>query len=260
MYAFTRSVELSLREVPHCEFPQHALRATAAPYPVTVRVLVVEDDPGMTRVLVRGLSEEGYAVDACGDGREALWRAREFPYDAVVLDVMLPRVDGFEVCRRLRSAQVAAPVLMLTARHDVSDRVRGLDAGADDYLLKPFSFVELLARLRALLRRGEAARPPVLHCGDLRLDQAARRAWRGDVELALSAKEVALLELFLRHPGETLTRTRIREGLWDSAFEGDSNIVDQYVSYLRRKVDRPFGREDIETVRGVGYRLRVGAG
>jgi two-component system, OmpR family, response regulator len=218
---------------------------------------VVEDDPGMTRVLVRGLAEDGYAVDSCADGREAVWRAREFAYDAVVLDVMLPGVDGFEVCRQLRSERIATPVLMLTARHEVSDRVRGLDSGADDYLLKPFSFVELLARLRALLRRGEAARPPVLRSGDLVLDQAARRAWRGGVELALSAREVALLELFLRHPGETLTRTRIRADLWDSAFDGDSNIVDQYVSYLRRKVDRPFGREDIETVRGIGYRLHA---
>lgn len=214
----------------------------------------------MTRVLVRGLEEEGYAVDACGDGQEALWRAMEFSYDAVVLDVMLPVFDGFDVCRRLREQGVAAPVLMLTARHEVCDRVRGLDCGADDYLLKPFSFDELLARLRALLRRGEAVRQPVLRSGDLVLDQAARRVWRADVELALSAKEVALLELFLRHPGETLTRTRIRERLWDSAFDGDSNIVDQYVSYLRRKVDRPFGREDIETVRGVGYRLRAPAG
>jgi two-component system OmpR family response regulator len=223
-------------------------------------VLVVEDDPGMARVLRRGLCEEGYAVDACGDGVEAVWRAVEHGYDALVLDVMLPGMDGFEVCRRLRGQGVATPVLMLTARHEVTDRVRGLDSGADDYLLKPFSFDELTARLRALLRRGEAARPPVLRCGDLWLDQAARRAWRGDVELGLSAKEVALLELFLRHPGETLTRTRIRERLWDSAFEGDSNIVDQYVSYLRRKVDRPFGREDIETVRGAGYRLRAPAG
>jgi two-component system, OmpR family, response regulator len=222
-----------------------------------MRVLVVEDDPGMARVLVRGLSEEGYAVDRCADGQEALWQAREFAYDAVVLDVMLPAVDGFEVCRRLRDEHVSAPVLMLTARHEVSDRVRGLDSGADDYLLKPFSFSELLARLRALLRRGDAARAPVLRCGDLMLDQAARRAWRGDVELSLSPKEVALLELFLRHPGETLTRTRIRERLWDSAFDGDSNIVDQYVSYLRRKVDRPFGRDDIQTVRGVGYRLHA---
>ena len=225
-----------------------------------MRILVVEDDPGMARVLQRGLVEEGYAVDVCGDGGEAVWRATEMPYDAVVLDVMLPIADGMAVCRRLRAQHVAVPVLMLTARHEVADRVRGLDAGADDYLLKPFSFVELCARLRALLRRGGSDRPAVLHCGDLRLDPAARRAWRGAEELALSSKEAALLELLLRHPGQTLSRTRILEAVWDSCYDGDSNVVDQYVSYLRRKVDRPFGRDDIQTVRGAGYRLRATAG
>lgn len=214
----------------------------------------------MARVLRRGLVEEGYAVDVCGDGREAVWRAAELPYDAVLLDVMLPGADGVEVCRRLRAQEVPVPVIMLTARHEVEDRVRGLDAGADDYLLKPFSFVELLARLRALLRRGGPARPAVLTCGDLRLDPAARRAWRGTEELALSGKEVALLELLLRHPGQTLSRTRILEAVWDSCYDGDSNVVDQYVSYLRRKVDRPFGRDDIQTVRGTGYRLRAAEG
>ncbi len=217
---------------------------------------MVEDDVGMARVLRRGLAEEGYAVDTCADGSDAVWQVREFGYDAVVLDVMLPGQNGFEVCRELRAAAVDVPVLMLTARDEVADRVRGLDAGADDYLLKPFSFAELSARLRALLRRGGSARPPTLRSGDLWLDQATRRAGRGDVELALSTKELALLELFLCHPGQILTRTRIRERLWESSFEGDSNIVDQYVSYLRRKVDRPFGRDDIETVRGSGYRLR----
>ena len=218
---------------------------------------MVEDDPGMARVLRRGLVQEGYAVDVCGDGREAMWRAAEVPYDAVLLDVMLPGADGVEVCRRLRAEQVPVPVLMLTARHEVADRVRGLDAGADDYLLKPFSFVELLARLRALLRRGAAVRPAVLRCGDLRLDPATRRVWRGADEVALSSREVALLELLLRHPGQVLTRTRILEAVWESSFDGDSNVVDQYVSYLRRKVDRPFGRDDIQTVRGAGYRLRA---
>ncbi|MFP5347503.1 MAG: response regulator transcription factor [Actinomycetes bacterium] len=221
-----------------------------------MRVLVVEDDVGMARVLRRGLAEEGYAVDTCSDGTDAVWQVGEFGYDAVVLDVMLPGRDGFEVCRELRGAGVDVPVLMLTARDGVADRVRGLDAGADDYLLKPFSFAELSARLRALLRRAGTARSPLLRSGDLWLDQATRRAGRGDVELALSAKEIALLELFLCHPGQILTRTHIRERLWESAFEGDSNIVDQYVSYLRRKVDRPFGRDDIQTVRGSGYRLR----
>jgi two-component system, OmpR family, response regulator len=221
-----------------------------------MRVLVVEDDPGMSRVLQRGLTEEGYVVDACGDGAEAGWRARELPYDAVVLDVMLPGQDGFEVCRRLRADHLAVPVIMLTALHDVADRVRGLDLGADDYLTKPFSFVELAARLRALLRRADPARPSTLRNGDFWLDVPAHRARRAGTELPLSMRELSLLELFLRHPGELLTRTHIREKVWDSAFDGDSNVVDQYVSYLRRKVDRPFGRRDIETVRGSGYRLR----
>jgi two-component system OmpR family response regulator len=221
-----------------------------------MRVLVVEDDLGMSRVLQRGLAEEGYVVDACADGAEARWRARELPYDAVVLDVMLPGENGFEVCRGLRADRLALPVIMLTARHDVADRVRGLDLGADDYLTKPFSFVELAARLRALLRRADPARPSTLRNGDLWLDVPARRARRAGTDLSLSMRELALLELFLRHPGVLLTRTRIREEVWDSAFDGDSNVVDQYVSYLRRKVDRPFGRRDIETVRGAGYRLR----
>jgi DNA-binding response OmpR family regulator len=221
-----------------------------------MRMLVVEDDPGMARVLQRGLTEEGYVVDACTDGAEAGWRVRELPYDALVLDVMLPGVDGFEVCRRLRADHLALPVIMLTARHDVADRVRGLDLGADDYLTKPFSFLELAARLRALLRRADPARPSTLRNGDLWLDVPAHRARRAGTELPLSMRELSLLELFLRHPGELLTRTHIREKVWDSAFDGDSNVVDQYVSYLRRKVDRPFGRRDIETVRGSGYRLR----
>jgi two-component system OmpR family response regulator len=173
---------------------------------------------------------------------------------------MLPGFDGFEVCRRLREAERWAPVLMLTARNDVNDRVRGLDAGADDYLAKPFSFAELAARVRALTRRGRASRPALLVVGDLRLDPAARRAWRGEVELSLSPKEFAMLELFLRHPGEVVTRTRLIEHVWDFAFDGVSNVVDQYVAYLRRKIDRPFGRADLETVRGAGYRLRADAG
>ena len=219
-------------------------------------MLVVEDDPGMTRVLQRGLTEEGYVVDACTGGAEADWRVRELAYDALVLDIMLPGGDGFEGCQRLRADHLALPVIMLTARHDVADRVRGLDVGADDYLTKPFSFLELAARLRALLRRADPARPSTLRNGDLSLDVPAHRARRAATELSLSMRELSLLELFLRHPGELLTRTHIREKVWDSAFDGDSNVVDQYVSYLRRKVDRPFGRTDIETVRGSGYRLR----
>jgi two-component system, OmpR family, response regulator len=222
-----------------------------------VRVLVVEDEVKMAGLLKRGLEEDGYAVDVAGTGTDALWQAREFDYDAIVLDAMLPELDGFEVCRRLREHQRWMPVLMLTARDAVDDRIRGLDAGADDYLVKPFSFGELAARVRALIRRGGSDRPTVLEVGDLRLDPASHRAWRGEDELELSAKEFALLELFLRHPDEVLSRTTILEHVWDFAYDGVSNIIDQYVSYLRRKVDRPYGREQIETVRGAGYRLRL---
>jgi two-component system OmpR family response regulator len=223
-----------------------------------VRVLVVEDEVRMAALLRRGLEEDGYAVDVALDGKDALWRGIEADYDAIVLDVMLPGLDGFEVCRRLREAERWAPVLMLTARTEVSERVRGLDVGADDYLLKPFSFAELVARIRALTRRGHEARPAVLQVGDLRLDRASWHAWRGTTPLSLSPKEFTLLELFMQHPGEVITRTRIIEHVWDFAFGGTSNVVDQYVVYLRRKVDRPFGRNDLETVRGAGYRLRAG--
>lgn len=222
-----------------------------------MRVLVVEDAVRVAALLQRGLGEEGYAVDIVASGLDAVWQAVENDYDVIVLDVMVPEIDGFEVCRRLRQADRWTPVLMLTARHDVADRVRGLDAGADDYLTKPFSFAELAARLRALVRRGASPRPAVLAVGDLRLDPASRRAWRGVEELDLSATEFALLEMFLRHPGEVLSRTRILEHVWDFAFDGVSNVVDQYVAYLRRKVDRPFGRQDLQTVRGAGYRLRI---
>jgi len=220
-----------------------------------MRILVAEDDVRMAAMLRRGLGEDGYAVDVVGDGLEALWQATEIDYDAIVLDLMLPGANGLEVCRRLRQANRWAPVLLLTARTDVRDRIAGLDSGADDYLGKPFSFSELSARLRALIRRGSPRRPTVLSAGTLRLDPAARLAWRQDTELELSAKEFALLELFLRHPGEVLTRARILEHVWDFAYEGVSNVVDQYVAYLRRKIDRPFGVEQLETVRGAGYRL-----
>lgn len=222
-----------------------------------MRVLVVEDEPRMGALLKRGLEEDGYAVDVAGSGPDGLWHASEFDYDVVLLDVMLPGFDGFQVCRQLRARGRWMPVLMLTARDAVEDRVRGLDAGADDYLAKPFSFAELAARVRALIRRGAVERPNELMVADLRLDPAARRAWRGAVEVELSAKEFALLELFLRHPDEVLTRTRILEHVWDFAYDGVSNVVDQYVLYLRRKVDRPFGVEQLETVRGAGYRLRT---
>jgi len=222
-----------------------------------VRVLVVEDELRMAALLKRGLEEDGYAVDVVRTGPDALWQANEFGYDAVVLDVMLPGLDGVDVCRQLRAAGRWMPILMLTARDAVDDRVRGLDAGADDYLTKPFSFAELCARMRAQIRRGVVERPTDLQVSDLRLDPATRRAWRGHVELELSTKEFALLELFLRHPGQVLTRTRIREHVWDFAYDGVSNVVDQYVLYLRRKIDRPFGIEQLETVRGAGYRLRT---
>ncbi|MET8002687.1 response regulator transcription factor [Nonomuraea glycinis] len=224
-----------------------------------MRVLVVEDELRTAALLQRGLTEEGYAVDVAADGMAAMWHATEFGYDVVVLDVLLPDLDGFEICRRLRTRDCWAPVLMLTARDAVMDRVRGLDAGADDYLTKPFSFVELSARLRALIRRGARERPTLLQVGDLRLDPAGRRAWRGETELELSPREFALLELFLRHPGQVLTRTHILEHVWDYAYEGVSNVVDQYVAYLRRKIDPPHGVKHLETVRGAGYRLRAAA-
>jgi two-component system OmpR family response regulator len=225
-----------------------------------MRILVVEDEPKMAALVARALREEGHAADVAAQGEDALWMAQAAPYDAVVLDVMLPGLDGFEVLRRLRADGVWTPVLMLTARDAVADRVGGLDSGADDYLTKPFSFAELLARLRAIARRGPVERPAVLQLGDLRLDPAAHRAWRGEIELKLSAREFALLELLMRRPGETLTRLQILEGGWDMAFESRSNIVDVYMRYLREKIDRPFGRESIETVRGVGYRLRDDGG
>ena len=221
-----------------------------------MRLLVVEDEARLALLLKRGLEEQGYVVDVTGDGAEALWLASEADYDTVVLDVMLPSLDGLEVTRRLRSGGRWAPVLLLTARDGIDDRVAGLDAGADDYLVKPFSFAELAARVRALVRRGQVERPAVLEVGELRLDPARRQAWRGQQRLDLSPKEFALLELFLAHPGEVLTRTRILEHVWDFAYDPASNVVDQYVGYLRRKIDRPFGRQDLETVRGVGYRLR----
>ncbi len=221
---------------------------------------MVEDETNLGQLLVRGLREEGYAADLADRGEEALWMAHAAPYDAIVLDVMLPGLDGFDVCRRLRGDGIWSPVLMLTARDAVDDRVTGLDAGADDYLAKPFSFDELLARLRALTRRAPVERPAVLEVGDLRLDPASHRAWRGEAELDLSAKEFALLELFMRRPGMALTRGQLLDGAWDMAFEARSNVVDVYVRYLREKIDRPFGAESIETIRGAGYRLRAAGG
>ena len=221
-----------------------------------MRVLVVEDEPKMAALIRRGLQEEGLAVDVAAKGEDAVWMAGGTEYDAVVLDVMLPGIDGFEVCRRLRGDAVWTPILMLTARDGVEDRVAGLDSGADDYLAKPFSFAELLARLRALVRRGAGERPAKLAVGDLQLDPATRRVWRGADEISLSAKEFALLETLMRRPGEVLSRLQLLDHAWDMDYENRSNVVDVYIRYLREKVDRPFGADTIETVRGVGYRLR----
>jgi len=222
-----------------------------------MRVLVVEDEPTMADLIRRGLSREGLAVDVAGDGEHGMDMARATAYDALILDVMLPGINGFEACRQLRADGVWTPVLMLTARDSVGDRVAGLDAGADDYLVKPFAWAELLARLRALIRRGEHERPVVLVAGDLRLDPASRTVRRGDAEIALSGKEFALLEAFMRRPGEVLSREYLLERAWDGEYSARSNIVDVYVRHLRVKVDDPFGRRTLETVRGSGYRLRV---
>ncbi len=218
-----------------------------------MHVLIVEDERKLAELIARGLREEGHAVDVVGNGEEAASLARLTGFDAIVLDVMLPGLDGFAVCRRLRAKGVWTPVLMLTARDAIEDRVAGLDAGADDYLAKPFSFDELLARLRALVRRAPVERPTVLATGGLRLDPAAHRAYRGEDELDLSAKEFALLELFMRNPGVVLSRDQLLDGAWDMSFERRSNVIDVYVRYLRGKI----GGDAIETVRGIGYRLRA---
>ncbi len=214
----------------------------------------------LASLLRRGLQAQGVAADVADSGEDALWMAGSTDYDAIVLDVMLPGIDGFETCRRLRDDGVWAPVLMLTARDAITDRVAGLDGGADDYLTKPFSFVELLARLRALVRRGPVERPAVLQVGTLRLDPASRRAWRGETEVALSTKEFALLEAFMRRSGDVLSRFQLLEAAWDNEYENRSNIVDVYVRYLRAKIDKPFRVAGIETVRGAGYRLRRDGG
>lgn len=221
-----------------------------------MRVLVVEDQIKMAGLIKRGLAADGGVADLAERGEDALWMAAANDYDAVVLDVMLPGIDGFETCRRLREAGDWTPVLLLTARDAVEDRVAGLDGGADDYLTKPFAFAELTARLRALVRRGPRERPAVLRAGSLTLDPATRRVWRGDTEITLSAKEYLLLETFMRSPDQVLTRLQLLERAWDYEYENRSNVVDVYVRYLREKIDRPFGVESIQTLRGAGYRLR----
>jgi two-component system OmpR family response regulator len=225
-----------------------------------VRVLIVENELRMASLVRRGLVGEGIAADVAGTGEDAIWMADAHEYDAIVLDVMLPGMSGFETCRRLRNSGVWAPVLMLTARDAVEDRVAGLDSGADDCRIRPFAFAERRARLRALARRGDVERPSVLQVGDLRLDPATRRVWRSSVEVPISTKEFALLEIFMRRPGEVLSRLQLIEHAWDFAYENRSNVVDVYVRRLRAKIDEPFGRRSLETIRGAGYRLRADGG
>ncbi len=220
-----------------------------------MRVLVVEDDPKLGPVLVRGLATDAIAADLVTTGREAIVRAGATDYTVIVLDVMLPDLDGFQVCRALRDDNTFAPVLMLTARDAIDDRVQGLDSGADDYLVKPFSFVELLARVRAMSRRGPIQRTVMLEVGDLRLDSARHQVWRGDTPVDLSRKEYAILEALMRHAGDVLSRFDLLEQVWGYDYENRSNIVEVYIRYLREKIDRPFGRNTLQTVRGVGYRV-----
>ncbi len=225
-----------------------------------VRVLVVDDDADLARALKRGLEGEGFAVDVAADGTDGLWRATETAYDALVLDVMMPGMTGLELCATLRSDGIWTPVLVLTARDGEQDEARALDIGADDFLAKPFSLVVLLARLRALLRRGATERPSVLRAGDLELDPATHLVRRGDQPVELTPRQFALLELFLRRAGEVLSKQEILEHVWDFAFDGDPNIVEVYVGQLRRRVDAPFGRAALQTIRGAGYRLAADGG
>jgi two-component system OmpR family response regulator len=219
-----------------------------------VRVLVVEDEVNLAASLERGLQADGFAVDVVHDGVDGLWRAQEVAYDVIVLDLMLPGMNGFQVCRELRAAEVWTPILILTAKDGELDETEALDTGADDYLTKPFSHLVLVARLRALLRRGAPARPAVIEVGDLRLDPGSRRVWRGDVEVTLTAREMSVLEHLVRHAGQVVSKRDVLDHVWDDDFEGDPNIVEVYVRYLRKKIDIPFGRSSIETVRGSGYR------
>jgi len=225
-----------------------------------MHLLVVEDEPKMARILRRGLERDGAAVEVAGSGEAALELAGLSKFDAIVLDVMLPGIDGFETCRQLRKRDVWAPILFLTARDELEDRIRGLDGGADDYMTKPFAVAELLARLRALVRRGGHERPTMLRVGSLRLNPATLEVWRGESEIELSQKEFALLEMFMRHPGQVLTRFQLLENAWPYDYEHRSNVVDVYVRYLREKIDRPFGVRSLQTVRGAGYRLRKDGG
>ena len=225
-----------------------------------MNVLIVEDEVKMAALIRRGLSEQGLTVDVAGSGEDGVGMARSSHYDAVVLDVILPGIDGFETCRQLRQEGIWSPVLMLTARGALEDRIAGLDGGADDYLTKPFSFAELLARLRALVRRGQSERPTIIEVGELRLDPATRQVWRGEAEIELSAKEFALLEAFMRSPGNVLSRVQLIDQAWEYDYQHRSNVIEVYIRYLRRKIDLPFGIKSLETVRGAGYRLRKDGG
>jgi two-component system, OmpR family, response regulator len=234
---------------------QHPRRSGAV-----VRVLVVEDERGLAAGLKRGLEAEGFATDVALNGTDGLWMAREHPYDAIVLDIMLPGVNGYKICASLRDEGNWTPILMLTAKDGELDEAEALDTGADDFLTKPFSYLVLVARLRALLRRGARERPAVLEAGSLRFDPAARRVWRGDTQVSLTAREMALLEFLLRHKGEVVSKREILDHVWDYDYEGDPNIVEVYVRHLRNKLDRPFEANAVETVRGAGYRLAADGG
>jgi two-component system, OmpR family, response regulator len=225
-----------------------------------VRVLVVEDEKRLAAGLKKGLEAEGFATDVTLNGTDGLWMAREHPYDAIVLDIMLPGINGYKLCATLREEGIWTPILMLTAKDGELDEAEALDTGADDYITKPFSYVVLVARLRALIRRGDRERPAVLKAGDLRFDPGARRAFRGDEEVDLTSREMALLEFLLRRKGEVVSKREILEHVWDYNYEGDPNIVEVYVGHLRNKLDRPFGRRSIETLRGAGYRLAADGG
>jgi DNA-binding response OmpR family regulator len=225
-----------------------------------VRVLVVEDEKRLAAGLKKGLEAEGFAADVALDGNEGLWMAREHPYDAIVLDLMLPGINGYKICATLREEGIWTPILMLTAKDGEFDEAEALETGADDFVTKPFSYIVLVARLRALIRRGGGERPAILEAGDLRFDPGARRASRGETEVRLTAREMALLEFLLRRKGDVVSKTDILDHVWDYGFEGDLNIVEVYVRHLRNKLDRPFGRSAIETVRGAGYRLAADGG
>ncbi|MGQ0805405.1 MAG: response regulator [Actinomycetota bacterium] len=225
-----------------------------------MRVLVVEDEPKVAAAVKRGLEGEGFAVDAVGDGIDGLWMATEHEYDTIVLDIMLPGKNGYDVCAALREAGNWTPVLMLTAKDGDLDEAEALDTGADDYLTKPFSFVVLVAHVRALVRRSNRSAPAPIEAGDLRVDPARHRCWRGDREITLTAREFGVLEYLMRRAGEIIPKLRLLEGVWDYEFDGDPNIVEVYIRHLRRKIDEPFGRKAIETVRGAGYRLAADGG